>query len=160
MDGLRFVPLTAAVLPRIEPWFDDPDTQRWLGNRDWLSMIRRLSENPPAERRGRPVVSRGAWVIEKDHEPVSVVDVETYTDATAGLALVIAPARRGQGLCRRALQDIIDRLAAEGIEEVFVGVEPDNMASIRCMEAAGFVARSPDPDAEGFLYFARRKRSI
>ena len=38
--------------------------------------------------------------------------------------------------------------------EVFgAGVEPGNLASVRCFEGAGFVRQSVEPDWEGMLYF-------
>jgi RimJ/RimL family protein N-acetyltransferase len=33
------------------------------------------------------------------------------------------------------------------------GVEPENIASIRCLLAAGFQPHSNEPDYEGMLYF-------
>ena len=33
------------------------------------------------------------------------------------------------------------------------GVEPENVASRRCLEAAGFRLRSDQPDFEGMLYY-------
>jgi L-amino acid N-acyltransferase YncA len=66
------------------------------------------------------------------------------------------PARRGRGVGRRALHLIAEQLAADGMREVFGGTEANNVASIRCLESAGFTRRSQEPDAEGFLYFARQ----
>jgi RimJ/RimL family protein N-acetyltransferase len=48
------------------------------------------------------------------------------------LAFVAALAHRGLGVARRALGAIATQLAAEGVQEVFGGAEPDNVASIRC----------------------------
>jgi len=156
MSALRLVLFTAAALPAIEPWFDDAETCRWLGDRRWPSMILRLALRPPVAHRGRRVLDRRAWIVEEDDVPAGLVDVEVYEDQTAGLAFVIAPTRRGRGLGRRSLHAIAEQLAGGGVREVFGGAEADNVASIRCMEAAGFTRRSHEPDAEGFLYFARR----
>jgi L-amino acid N-acyltransferase YncA len=101
-------------------------------------------------------VDRRAWITEEDDAPAGLVDVEVYEDGTAGLAFVVAPARRGSGVGRRALNAIAEQLAADGVREVFGGAEANNTASIRCMESAGFSRRSHEPDAEGFLYLARQ----
>jgi hypothetical protein len=48
-----------------------------------------------------------------------------------------------------------------GYIELFeAGVEPDNTASRRCLQAAGFELRTPRPDFEGMLYYqlARAQR--
>jgi RimJ/RimL family protein N-acetyltransferase len=154
MSALRLVPFTATALPVIEPWFDDEQTRRWLGDRRWPSMILRLAASPPVSGASRApgVLNRCAWIVDDDGAPAGLVDVEVYEDRTAGLAFVIAPARRGTGVGRCALHAIVEQLAAEGIREVFGGAEANNLASIRCMESAGFTRRSPEPDADGFLY--------
>lgn len=156
MSGLRLVPFTNDDLPAVGEWFDDPETRRWLGDRRWPEMILRLVADPPAEHRGHRVVDRRAWIVEEGDVRVGMIDVEIYADRTAGLAFVVAPAHRGRGVARRALGAIASQLAANGVHEVFGGVETDNVASTRCMEAAGFTRRSRQPDAEGFIYFARQ----
>jgi RimJ/RimL family protein N-acetyltransferase len=156
MSWLRLVPFTGADLQAVAAWFDDPETCRWLGDRRWPEMILRLAADRPDEDRGDRVIDRHAWIIEEGDIRVGMIDVEIYDNRTAGLALVVAPVRRGRGVGRRALAAIATQLAADGVWEVFGGVETDNVASIRCMEAAGFTCRSPEPDAEGFVYFARR----
>jgi hypothetical protein len=41
-----------------------------------------------------------------------------------------------------------------GFVELFeAGVEPENTASRRCLDAAGFRLRSGQPDCEGMLYY-------
>jgi RimJ/RimL family protein N-acetyltransferase len=152
---LRLVPFTVAALHAIEPWFDDPETCRWVGDRRWPSMILRLAASPPAEHRGQRVLDRRAWIVKEDGTPAGVVDVEIYEDRSASLAFVIAPARRGRGVGRRALRTVVEQLEGGGVRQVFGGAEADNVASIRCMESAGFTRRSDEPDRDGFLYFAR-----
>src|SRR5690349_18599698 len=65
MPALRLVSFTAADLTSVAPWFDDPETCRWLGSRGWPEMILRLTGDPPAEHRGREVVDRRAWIVEE-----------------------------------------------------------------------------------------------
>jgi GNAT superfamily N-acetyltransferase len=130
MSELRLLPFSGADLEAVAAWFDDPETRRWLGDRRWPAMILRLAADLPAEHCGHRVIDRRAWIV--------------------------APAHRGRGVARRALRAIATQLAASGVQEVFGGVETDNVVSMRCMEAAGFTRRSQHPDAEGFVYFARQ----
>ncbi|MGC4193254.1 MAG: hypothetical protein QM589_19070 [Thermomicrobiales bacterium] len=37
----RLVPFTRDHLPIVSPWFDDPETRRWLGGREWPEAILR-----------------------------------------------------------------------------------------------------------------------
>ena len=156
MSELRLVPFSGADLEAVAAWFDDPETRRWLGDRRWPAMILRLAADLPAEHCGHRVIDRRAWIIEEGDVRVGMIDVEIYADRTAGLAFVVAPAHRGRGVARGALRAIATQLAASGVQEVFGGVETDNVVSMRCMEAAGFTRRSQHPDAEGFVYFARQ----
>src|SRR5919199_3146484 len=64
---LRLVPFTIAALQAIEPWFDDPETCRWVGDRRWPSMMLRLAASPPAEHRGQRVLDRRAWTSRGRH---------------------------------------------------------------------------------------------
>jgi len=156
MSGLRLVRFTSDDLQAVGVWFDDPETRRWLGDRRWPEMILGLAADPPAEHRAHRVIGRRAWIIEEGDVRIGMIDVEIYADRTAGLAFVVAPGHRGRGVARRGLEAIATQLAAKGVQEVFGGVETDNVASMRCMEAAGFIRRSQEPDAEGFVYFARQ----
>ncbi len=93
MSALRLVAFTAEALAVIEPWFDNEETQRWLGDRRWPSMILHLAASPPPEHRGHRVLDRRAWIVEEDDAPAGLIAVEVYEDRSAGLAFVIAPAR-------------------------------------------------------------------
>jgi RimJ/RimL family protein N-acetyltransferase len=152
---MDLVPFTPADLPRVELWFDDAQTRRWLGGPQWPAMVLRLAADPAEEHRGRRIRARQAWLAEQAGIPVALLDVEVYPDGTAGCAFVVAPERRGHGVGRRALARLAAELAAAGVREITAGVEPANTSSVRCLLGAGFQPRVDTPDAEGFLYFAR-----
>jgi RimJ/RimL family protein N-acetyltransferase len=158
MRPLRFAPLTIDLLPEIEPWFDDRETIRFLGDRAWIRReLRLVNETPGTEYRGRRVVGRNVWAI-FDEVPVGIIDVERYDDGRAGCVIVVAPARRSQGIGRTILDAVWDRPELADVEELIGGVEPENVASRRCLAAAGFrLAR--EPDEEGMLNGARTRPS-
>ena len=153
-DELVLVPFTAEALPKAEPWFDDPETRRWLEDRKWPAMALRLATEPPVERRGKRALRRETFLAMENGSPVALADTEMYQDGTASFAFVVEPSRRGRGVCRRVALALRAYLADQGVHELFAGAEPDNLASIRCLEAAGFRPRSELADSEGFLYFA------
>jgi RimJ/RimL family protein N-acetyltransferase len=153
---IRLVALTADTLALAEPWFQDEQTRRWLGGPGWPALVLRLALDPPAEYRGRRVTGSFAWLAYAEGQPVGLVDVERYADGTAGLALVVDPARRGQGLGQRIIRAVLAHQELGGTELVRVGIEPDNQASVRCFTAVGFAAEANEPDWEGVVYFRRR----
>jgi RimJ/RimL family protein N-acetyltransferase len=153
---IRLVPLAADTLTLAEPWFHEEQTRRWLGGPGWPALVLRLALDPPAEYRGRRVTGRFAWLAYAEGQPVGLVDVERYADGTAGLALVVDPARRRQGLGKWIIQAVLAHPELGGTELIRAGIEPDNQASVRCFTAVGFAAEADEPDEEGIVYFRRR----
>jgi RimJ/RimL family protein N-acetyltransferase len=160
MQGLTFTPLTETLAQRLAPWFDDPVTQRFLGGRDWLFReLELIHSTPGTEFRGRLVLARHVWVVQDQQgEPCALVDVGPYDDGTAGLAFVVAPHRRGQGLGAQVLLALEGREALRGVHTIIGGVEPDNLASRRCLAQAGY-AVAGEPDDEGMLLVEKRIRA-
>ncbi len=148
---LRLRPFTEPDLVLVEPWFDDAETKRYLGGRDWpretLALVRRL----PLD-----ATDRRAWLAFDGDSIVGLADVETYGDGTASVAVVIDPARRSQGHGARVLELVCEELGSRGVHEVRGGVHIGNVASHRCALRAGFAPVSPEPDEDGFVDYSRR----
>src|SRR5262249_1984589 len=137
-------------LPQVESWFDDPETIRFLGDRNWVRRALRLvDETPGKEYRGRTVLGRDVWII-VNQVPVGFIDVERYDDGRAAGALLVAPAMRRQGSGRAIREAVWERPELADVRELIGGVEPENAASRRCLDAAGF-RLSSEPDEEGML---------
>ena len=152
---LNFIPITSSSVEEVEEWFDDPDTQRFLGGREWVRRIPALLQDSlGVEFRGRRVLARYAWIVHTAEGPAGIVDVERYDDKTAGIALAVAPAARGKGIGRRILSSLetLDELADV---RTFIGaVEPENEAARRCMRSAQFEVAEQE-DEEGMLRISR-----
>jgi len=152
---LNFIPITSDSVREVEGWFDDPDTRRFLGGREWVRRIPALlQDSPGVEFRGRRVLARCAWIAYATGRPVGIVDVERYDDGTAGIALAVAPAMRGKGIGRRILSSLetLDELAE--VKAFIGGVEPGNEAALRCMRSAHFDVAERE-DEEGMLRVSR-----
>lgn len=157
MRPIHLRPFAPDLLGAVAPWFDDAETVRWLGGREWPENLLRLIADPPHEHRGSTVRDRAGWVATLDGEPVALIDTEVYEDGTAALSLVVAPAQRRRGLGTSALAAIGRLLGRSyGVEALVGGVEQHNEASHRCVKAAGFVAVADDPDEEGFINYVLR----
>jgi GNAT superfamily N-acetyltransferase len=157
---MKFIPLTEDLANTIAPWFDDPDTIRYLGPREWLYRELHLMHTAPtSELRGRQVLARYVWVVhEPDDQPCGLVDMEAYDDGTAGMALVVAPHRRHQGLGQRVLQVLHTLEELRGVRALIGAVEPDNTPARRCYERAGYTVAA-SPDAEGMLRIEKSLRT-
>ncbi len=153
---LSFTPITPDHVQEIEAWFDDPQTRRFLGGREWIRRLPTLLRDAPGvEFRGRRVLARHAWVVHAAENAAALVDVESYDDGTAGFALVVAPSMRGKGIGRRVLSDL-ETLGELSAVDAFIGaVEPENQAARHCMSGAQFRIEEQE-DEEGMLRVSRR----
>lgn len=155
--SMEFVLLTEELAHAVASWFDDADTIRYLGNRDWLYRELGLMQTAPgAMFRGRRVLARYVWIVFDQSERLcGLIDIESYDDGTAGMALLIAPDRRGQGLGEHILGLLETRPELQGIHEIIGGVEPENVSAQRCLLRAGYII-APAADEEGFLRFHKK----
>jgi len=133
-------------LETVAPWFQDAETQRWLGGAGWPRLC--ISLAGPMRR-----VYLGLDI----ELAVGLIDIEIHPDRRASFANVIAPEHRGKGFGTALLRAMVAEPALEDIEEFFAGTERGNVASRRLLERCGFHAVTGE-DEEGFTYFALRRR--
>ena len=151
----RFEILTPELVQKLEPWFDDPETIRYLGARDWLQQeLTLMHQEFDFEFHGNTVLSRYDWVIFDTDQAIALVVVEPYRNQTASLAFVVAPEARGLGFGQRVLVSVCNEPALENIKTLFANVEPENMACCKCLTKAGFET-SNVLDEDGFLEFTK-----
>ena len=132
----------------VEPWFDDPETQRWLGDREWPRRLLRLARQP----------GRFALLYALADQPVGLLDIELHDGGQAAVAVLVSPEHRGQGVATSILRSLFDLPQTRGVEEVVAEVEVRNSAGERCVRAAGFILLDAPTD-EGFLHFVLRRVS-
>jgi len=143
----------------VDPWFDDDDTRRFIGGTGWVEHSLLHPPEPPTERRGRQVSARFMWVARRDGVPVGVVDVESYDDGTAELAVIVAPEHRRAGMCKQILEAVIAHPALVEVQALRLGVEPDNLGAALCAEHAGFALEADVPGESGMTHFVRSLRA-
>ena len=75
-----------------------------------------------------------------DDEGLVVATVNLYPDGNGDIMMgwFVAENRRGRGIASAAASVVLDRLFADGVANVGVGMRPGNAASLRIAEKIGF----------------------
>lgn len=85
-----------------------------------------------------PSVIPFAIVDASTSQPVGNLPIVSSEEGTAVVAYWLAAAARGRGLLSAALATVLGWLESHGVERFELEVHPDNRASIRSAERAGF----------------------
>jgi RimJ/RimL family protein N-acetyltransferase len=176
MSKLRLLPFERGQLRQIESWFEDSDTQRWLGGPGWPRLVLDLVDRPLGEHRGALETGRFGWSAWDRDELIGYIDcgttdrwttweggpsgrgvVGTIPVSSGNLAYVVDPAVRRRGYGTTMIATLLGLPELAHIELFAAGVEPDNVASVRCVRAAGFEPLDPRPDWEGIVYYVTRR---
>lgn len=139
---LRFQRLGLPERELYAKWFSDPE------------LNRRVSA--PTEQWLRHVNTEGnfAWLVYEGPEAVGQVQLDTCSDQTGSVDLVVNPALRGRGYGSRILANFLSRDEAACLREIEAWIEADNAASLRCFQKAGFAAQRSEPDENGLIVYA------
>ena len=154
--------------------FRDPETQRFLGGPQWPARMLELGDCGVGQG-FRGAVQTGAYryLAEVEGRVLGYIDCGTFdrctvyagegadgpiiTDsmdvATGSIAFVVDPQLRRRGLGRAMIVAVMGRPELRSVALFEAGVEPENTASRRCLQAAGFHLRSARPDLEGMLCY-------
>ncbi len=167
-------PLTRTDLAAITPCFEDSDTRRYLGGPGWPAAMLDHGKRAVGEMfRGAVQTAAHHYLADLDGRAVGYIDCGTFDRATVyggegpdgpivtesidvttgSIAFAVDPTVRGRGAGRAMITALLARPELAFVALFEVGVEPENVACCRCLERAGFCARSPEPDYEGFLYY-------
>lgn len=173
--------LTTDDLAAIAGWFADPDTSRYLGGPQWPArMLANAERSIGTDFRGARQTAADHYLALLEGVPVGYVDcgtfdrrviyggegpdgpiiIDTIDAITGAIAFTIDPTRRRQGLATRMIRALTDHPDLAAVELFEAGVDPDNIASRRCLEAVGFALRSVEPDFEGMLYYQAWRRGL
>lgn len=85
--------------------------------------------------------------------PHGPIIVDTIDAVTGSIAFVVDPRMRRRGCGRRVIGTVVLHPDLRAVKLFEAGVEPDNAASRRCLEATGLALGTLAPDFEGMLYY-------
>ena len=144
---IRLRPMTRDDLPMLREWFLDETLMNELGGMADLETTFAYAESQPRY---------WEWIALDGETSVGFVGLEIQEDGIGYIAPATRPDRRRQGYGVAILRALVATPEARQASCVAADICPDNAASIRCHEKAGFVRESEEPDEEGFLRFAYR----
>ena len=169
-------PFLRRQLPLTEPWFADPDTQRWLGGPGWPALVLRLQSRPLEEYRGALETGRHNWLAWDGGTAVGYAGCDTYDRWTtwdgrpggrgvvsalpgpaANISYLVDPARRRRGYGTAVIAALLAAPELAHVALFAAGVEPANTGSVSCLVKNGFQPLDPVPDWEGIVYYALRR---
>jgi GNAT superfamily N-acetyltransferase len=176
MPELRLGPFGPDHLPFVEPWFQDVDTQKWLGGPGWPSLILELADQPLGKFRGAVETGRSAWVAWEGDRPVGLIDcgttdrwttweggpsgrgvIATMPIPSANMSYVVDPAARRCGYGSAMVRELLNVPELAHVKLFAAGIEFGNLASIQCARSAGLDPLSSEPDWEGIVYYVKRR---
>jgi RimJ/RimL family protein N-acetyltransferase len=144
-DGLVIRTASAADAELLWEWANDPETRRWSFHEapiPWETHVAWLDSRlaDPATR---------IYIVSADGAPRAVVRYESGGSGVAVVSIVVNPVERGRGWGTRALRlacpTAVRELAAKRVDAY---IKPDNRASIRAFERAGFALSVDEGDAD------------
>jgi RimJ/RimL family protein N-acetyltransferase len=165
-------PFTVDLLGVVQPWFEHPEVQRFLGGPDWPAREFRTDPGIGEMFRGRRVLRTHSWVaVDLAGEAVAQIGGDVYDrwitePATGraepgpamGFAYVVDPRRWRSGYGTATLLAMMDAPEMADVRVFAAGIEPGNVASVRCAMAAGLTPDTTIPDSEGIIHYLRRRR--
>ena len=144
MSDLIFVPMTQDYVPMLEEWFEDAELQRRFGGMLPLQNFLDYVQSEP---------EYFWWVALDGSASVGMAFMQIAPGEPQGFGFLVNPALRRQGYGTRILQMLLARPEAASVTIWQAGIEPDNVASQRCVAALGFAPDGSGPDAEGFVQY-------
>jgi RimJ/RimL family protein N-acetyltransferase len=135
-----------------------------------------LADRPLGEYRGAVETGRFRWLAWEQDRAVGYIDCGTYDRWTtweggpsgrgvvatipvpaASVTYVVDPELRSLGYCPAMVTAMMGMAELAHVELFGAGIEPDNIASVRCLRKTGFSVEDPEPDWEGFVYYLIRR---
>ena len=135
----------------LQEWLEDNATKEHLGG--MLPLDKFVNYITSAS-------DRLTYFAFENEVPIGMVDIEFYPlEKTASLSLLINPNFRKKGLGTFLLKTTLQLDCFKNHTRLDAFIDPDNIASIKCFQKAGFQKINDEPDEDGmfcFSYFFRK----
>ena len=130
----------------LQEWLKDKATRKHLGGMLPLEdCINYMISN----------IDTLAYFVFKNEMPIGMVDVEFYpSEKTTSLSLLINPNFRKKGIGTFILKTTLQLDCFKNYTRLDAFIEPENIASIKCFQNAGFQKMNEELDEDGMFCFA------
>lgn len=120
--------------------------QSWFSDEE---LSRRISITPTWFEYVTQTPGVFAWMIFRDRLPIA--EVSFGEQPFPALSIAMNPALRGQGLCVPVLRFVLDQPELRRFDAIYGFIEPDNLASLNCVQKAGFSRTSDKLDEDSMI---------
>jgi len=144
MDSIVFAPLIEKDIALLHSWHQDSELSNRIGGKDWPKKLWEILSTD---------LNRKCWTASMGGEIIGYVDFEIHPDENiAWIGLAVKPELRKQGFGKRILEEFLKLPFVRKYKEIKAGIEPDNVASMKCFVSVGFEAEKLD--GEGIMDYS------
>jgi RimJ/RimL family protein N-acetyltransferase len=145
--NLTFRIMGEQELAELRAWFNDPELNRRISypTDEWFAYV---TDTPNVF----------AWTVFDADTAVGMSQVDLADDSRAYFDFAVKPDLRGHGYGRYILSQLVDQPELSAVTMLLGYVEPDNLASRRCLSSAGYHNPNETPDADGLIEFIYTRR--
>lgn len=146
-----WIDYTPAYKDLIESWIDE-DAKRFTGLDDGFDAYYQYWANDPQTK-----ICTNFWVkiIISDTIPIGIIALSLWDNFFTISEFVICPNKRGKNLGSSALKELLTQskdIIGIKIETANAVIFPNNIASQKAFEKAGFTFHSEHPDGDAWNY--------
>jgi aminoglycoside 6'-N-acetyltransferase len=151
-----FRPMTAADLPMLRHWLEEPHVAEWWGDPDRQFALVRGDLDDPAMEQFIVAVGDRPFAYLQCYDPTAWPDngFGVQPVGTRGMDQFIGePDMIGRGRGSAFIRDFLERLIRSGTPRVVTDPDPANLRAVRAYEKAGFerVGLVDTPDGRALL---------
>ena len=144
--SLRKVTKTDEIL--LFNWTNDPDVRKWSFNKNSI----KLDEHKIWFKQKFDDVNVLMWIFEVNNTPAGLVRLEKYNSEVV-LNYLLAFQSRGKGLASKMLKMAMNEVRSHWQNiKVFAYTLPENIASIKSLERAGFYLESSSNEKNCYVF--------
>lgn len=152
----QWIPYTPAHAPVVEFFLDDIARTLTGCDEGWQAYYNYWANDPDT------VLGENFWaqVISLCDRPIAVIAMGLNDGILTVSEFIVAPNARGQGHGTAILRELIthgETVIGKPFNSALAVIYPNNMASKRAFEKAGFVFESAHPDGDAWYYIYKTK---